>query len=95
MGLQELKEDKCPSCGESSMIVSLFQQYFHVLWLPVFPTRKKAAAQCLKCRTVVKEQAFSTQQKEVKGYLSAQFSTPMWCYSGMVLFAVLLFIKYI
>ena len=95
LGLQELKEDTCSSCGSRETVVSLFQQYFHILWVPIFPTKKRGAAQCLNCRMVTKEAAFSINQKQVIRYLKSKYKTPAWCFMGVAIFFILLLIKYI
>lgn len=40
----------CDHCGHMQHVVGGIQRYFHVYWIPVFPTSKDVIASCLHCK---------------------------------------------
>lgn len=90
LGLQQLNDSICPKCGQKKTVVSVFQMYYHILWVPFFPLRKKTAAQCLACNHVILEKKYDVNQQTVKEQLKDEYRTPIWTFSG--LFLVVLFI---
>lgn len=40
----------CPSCGRRQFVSFGVIRYFHLYWIPTFPTSKSAAIQCRHCK---------------------------------------------
>lgn len=95
LGTREIPSEVCETCQKRGGIVSIFQIYFHILRIPVFPTSRKVASQCYNCREVKTEKGFSNQQKEIGKILFKEYKTPFWSMSGAVILFALLVIKYI
>ena len=43
----------CANCGKEEHATFGVLRYFHVFWIPVFPTMKQAMIECLHCRKVL------------------------------------------
>jgi len=56
---------KCPYCDEiNSTEVFIYSYYFHIFWIPVFPTRKIAVARCTECNASRSEERFGPKLTE-------------------------------
>ena len=95
IGLKTIEEEKCVKCGSNKQVISLFQKYFHILWLPMFPIKRAAASQCLNCRNVETEKIFSDYKKSIVLELKKKFSAPFWTFTGLLLLIVLFGIKFL
>ena len=74
----------CDTCNSMGVDVSVYREYFHVFFLPIFPSgNKNAKINCSQCR----------EQKWYKGaaeiYEQAT-RTPIYFYSGMLIIAVII-----
>ena len=66
----------CPACGkEDSILMIPHQRYFHLLWVPLFPTTKHFTPVCCSCGT-----SFTIQQFPVTDEIRSQFKTPRWTF---------------
>ncbi len=95
LGLQAIEEEKCVKCGNNKQVISLFQKYFHILWLPMFPIKRAAASQCFKCRNVETEKVFSDYKKSVVLELKKKHSAPFWTFAGLFILILLFGIKFL
>lgn len=69
---------KCEECGSYTHIFKVYQDYYHIFFIPFVPhAAKRITSQCSKCGS-----ALNGQKKEF--YLS-QTRTPMYMYSGIIL----------
>jgi hypothetical protein len=93
LGLTNAKDIKCEKCGKCDVVISAFQKYFHILWLPMFPIKKDCASQCLNCQNIMVERKFSAEVKKLASKLKKQYSTPFWSFSGIFLGLLILLIK--
>ena len=93
VALIEVKSEKCTECGSKDLIISLFQRYFHFFLLPMFPLKKEAASQCLKCRDVKVEKKFSDNYKDLAKELKKKNSTPFWSFLGLTLLLLFVLLK--
>ncbi|MCU4164089.1 zinc-ribbon domain-containing protein [Carboxylicivirga caseinilyticus] len=74
---------KCEECGSFQQQFSVYQEYFHIFFIPVFPTSVKTIRTvCLNCKDTF-------NQEKVNHYLSIT-KTPIYMYSGLILFALLI-----
>lgn len=70
---QQSEAFDCPNCGAvRSVRISYYAKYFHVFWIPFFPTSKTAISQCNNCKQVLypKEmpaKLFAAYQENSKG----------------------------
>lgn len=78
----ELPDEVCEHCGEKGGVVSLFQIYYQVAFIPFVPLARRTASQCYCCRKVKMEKSFSNQQLEVSTYLKREVKTPFWTLIG-------------
>jgi hypothetical protein len=88
---KETINEKCPNCGTSNSVdMYLFQKYFHVFWIPLFPTGKTAITECTHCKQVLKQKEMPAQLKASIDPVKSQAKTPIWTFSGLALLAVLI-----
>ena len=88
LGLLETHDQTCKKCGSKKMVVSLFQPYFHILFIPIFPLKKSGAAQCLNCRNVVLNKRLDENMIVVRENLKKEYSTPIWMFVGLFLMLI-------
>ncbi|MFT6716978.1 MAG: phage FluMu protein Com [Saprospiraceae bacterium] len=93
LGLTTTKNIACKKCGKKDLVVSVFQKYFHMFWLPMFPIKKDCASQCLQCQKVLTEKRFSSSLKDIALQLKKNHKTPIWTFSGILLGLLILLIK--
>jgi hypothetical protein len=83
--------EKCPNCGTANSVdMYVFQKYFHVFWIPVFPTGKLAVSECSHCKQVLKQKEMPFQIKASIDGVKSQTKTPVWTFSGLALLAILI-----
>lgn len=77
----------CPACGTEHAIYMVPQQrYFHLFWIPLFPTSKQFTPVCSSC-----EAMFTTQKIPATSEVRSQFKTPKWTFAGLIAFGLLIF----
>ena len=70
---------KCENCNSCEQRFSVYQEYFHIFFIPIFPLGfKMIKSVCLKCNDT-----FNEEKK--KHYLSIT-RTPLYLYTGIILF---------
>jgi hypothetical protein len=75
----------CPSCETyGQMITSVYANYAHVFWIPLFPLYKKVYATCEHCETVfeLNEMAPDLRNQCVKFRRRQRF--PLWHFTGII-----------
>lgn len=51
---QQSQAFDCPNCGGLGTVHIVFQaRYFHIFWIPIFPTSKTGISQCSNCKQVL------------------------------------------
>ncbi|MFT6746026.1 MAG: hypothetical protein ACJAZ2_000364 [Glaciecola sp.] len=93
LGLTTSKKIPCEKCAKKHLAISVFQKYFHILWLPMFPIKKECASQCIKCQNVLIEKRFSDKSKEIAITLKKKYKTPFFAFSGIFLGFLILLVK--
>ena len=74
---------KCDNCNDFGQRFSVYQDYFHLFFIPMFPLGKKTIqSTCLKCND-----GFNEEKKN--HYLSVT-RTPIYLYTGLILLACLI-----
>lgn len=95
LAVEELPSKKCSKCGKKEVVISLFQKYFHILWIPIFPIKKAAATQCTSCRNVELKGDFTEEVKELELQMKKKYRTPFWTFAGLYSAIVFFLIKQI
>ena len=89
---RELPNEVCEHCGKKGGVVSLFQIYYQIAFIPFFPLARRSASQCYSCRKVKVEKSFSNQQLEISKLLKKESKTPFWTLIGAsITFTIILF----
>src|SRR5690606_6056902 len=83
---------QCPSCENQKFISFGTIRYFHLYWIPTFPTSKTVGIECTHCKRTLVDNEISTDiSKRIKAAVFTKSSViPM--FSGLILIACLLFI---
>jgi hypothetical protein len=82
--------DACTNCGNTHRIqMTVFQKYAHLFWIPLFPFGKAGATECAHCKQVLLQKEFPAQLRISYDNLKSKSKTPVWVFSGLALFAVL------
>ncbi|MBZ4189677.1 zinc-ribbon domain-containing protein [Niabella beijingensis] len=86
----------CDHCGtKNSVYLSFAVRYFHIFWIPVFPTGKKGMTQCSHCKQVLYENQLPTALRPVFYSEKQKIKTPLKYYTGLLLVGVFaLFVMY-
>lgn len=80
----ELINEKCKSCGKTNTTyMSVYQNYFHVFWIPFVPTKKTAVTQCEHCKLLLEKKEFTPDLNSVYEALKSRFRMPGWTFSGL------------
>lgn len=84
----------CPSCTNAENLhLSVFSRYAHVYWIPFFPYKKPALAQCMHCQGAWELADLPAEAGEVKqALLSVKKETraPWWQWSGLAVLVLAL-----
>jgi len=76
----------CPACGtEHTIHMVPHQRYFHLFWIPLFPTSKQLVPVCSSCGAM-----FTTQKIPVTSEVRNQFKTPKWTFTGLIALGLIL-----
>lgn len=74
---------KCENCSNYNQRFSIYQQYYHLFYVPIFPAGPRTIkTACLSCKD-------SFNDQKVLHYLSLT-KTPVYFYTGFILFIVLI-----
>lgn len=81
----------CPQCGTTgSMTGSVFGQYAHIFWIPLFPIGKTGGTQCQHCKQVLKEKEMTPAVRAGYQGLVKETKVPIWNFAGLVIVAILI-----
>ena len=74
---------KCDNCNSYEQRFSVYQEYFHIFFIPIFPLGVKTVQSvCLKCN--------DTFNGEKKNHYLSITKTPIYLYTGIILFVGLI-----
>lgn len=52
---RQINNVNCPNCeNQTSMTYSLFGEYSHIYWIPLFPLGRKNVVECNSCKRIFK-----------------------------------------
>lgn len=92
---REVLFDPCSFCGKRNTLeLTIYQKYFHILFLPFFPFRKKSKTNCSHCKQELEYFSFNKTVKERFLELKKELRTPWWMFMGSYLFFILLCIGF-
>jgi hypothetical protein len=79
----------CESCGKEEHATYGVLRYFHVFWIPIFPTMKQAVMECAHCKKVLrgKEVPERVRRDVAEKVFTRGRVFPM--FSGLVILAIL------
>lgn len=76
----------CPACGkENSVWMVPHQRYFHIFWIPTFPTSKGFTPVCNDCGSV-----FTTEKIPATPEIRSKYKAPKWTFVGLILIVSLI-----
>ncbi|QDH79616.1 zinc-ribbon domain-containing protein [Echinicola soli] len=81
----------CSHCGTNhQMILHIYQRYFDVFWIPVFPVGKTGVCECQHCKYTLRKGEMPETLRQEYQEAKAQFRTPFWSFAGLVIVAGLM-----
>lgn len=91
LGKTKLPFENCPNCDAVDLHLRCVAKYFHLFWIPMFPTDKRAFIKCHSCSVDPKITNQKTLDKIKKE--KTKFSYPLYLFAGTA--ALLLLIGYL
>lgn len=96
---KEMLSYDCENCNSKGTVTFLFlARYFHIFWIPIFPTSKKGMSQCSHCKQVLYANEMSPKMKQDYFMASAKAKRPITHYFGLfvigLLFCMIIFTVY-
>jgi len=88
--INQIRKSKCPNCGESSISFHIFQGYFHLYWVPIFPIERRKVAACEKCEVVYENKKIPQSLQSDLAYLKSTIKTPPYLFSGLIIIALVI-----
>ena len=89
--LQLLVADKCGHCNtENSIHMYVFQKYFHIFWIPVFPTGQRIVSQCTFCKQVLASNQMPDSYTDAYYRAKEQAKTPWWSFIGLAVILLIM-----
>jgi hypothetical protein len=83
--------DTCPHCRQNNTLeLSVRRRYFHLFWIPVFPTKKTISTFCGHCKQVLEKKEMPSGLLQSCEVYLPEAKTPKWMYSGLVVLAALI-----
>lgn len=87
----EGKSYDCDYCNtKGSVTFSFIARYFHIFWIPIFPTSKKGISQCSHCKQVLYENEMNARMKQDYAEASASAKRPIRHFFGLFVIGLLL-----
>jgi len=89
---------KCGNCNNAETVnMYVFQKYFHIFWVPVFPIGQRTVSQCTFCKQVLETNQMPASYSDALSDFQQQTKTPWWAFIGLgiigLIFLVGLFSK--
>jgi hypothetical protein len=88
-----LTDQECTHCGQiNTTYVNFTSRYVHCFWIPLFPIGKKAFTYCSHCKQTLSQKEMPVVYKSAVEQHKANAQTPVWHYSGLLIFCLLVFL---
>lgn len=96
LGSVTLQNSKCDYCQhENTQTISVYGNYAHIFWIPMFPLGREVFAECTHCKRTLEQKEFSPELDQLYLTYKVIFKRPFWHWLGlglMGLFIVLVFL---
>jgi hypothetical protein len=87
LGVHDPYPFQCPSCKTLGIVTfGITCEYFHVWYIPVFPTDKDGIAKCDNCDFKINSLKYNRLTKDLFRELSKKFRYPFYLYTGISIF---------
>lgn len=85
---EQMLGTQCPDCGNSQFTSFGILRYFHLYWIPVFPTSKKIGMECANCKQTLMDNDVPAHLADQirSGVFTAGRMLPM--FSGLIILAI-------
>ena len=91
--LQFLIAQKCAHCNSAETVhMYVFQKYFHIFWIPVFPIGQRTVSQCTFCKQVLEPNQMPESYSEAFNDVKQQSKTPWWAFIGLGLIGLFMLV---
>jgi len=84
LNFYETDEKQCPRCNQTGVTFRVVQTYFHVFGLPICPLQKYTGISCDQCNYTNDNVA-----NEMSILLERESRVPLYFYSGVIIFSVI------
>ncbi|MFD2287104.1 zinc-ribbon domain-containing protein [Pedobacter petrophilus] len=79
----------CTNCGSLNTVrMSFIQRYFHIFWIPIFPTSKTGISQCSNCKQALYLNEMPQALKMTYNESKKTAKTPLKYFIGLLLIAL-------
>ena len=86
---QQSEAFDCPNCGAvGSVRISFYAKYFHVFWIPFFPTSKTGLSQCSNCKQALYPNEMPANLLSAYKQSSTRAKRPLTHFIGLMLIAL-------
>lgn len=76
--------DRCPGCGTTNTTyINLYQNYFHFLFIPVFPLEKHGGSECTLCHRAIEWFNMPVLWQHRYKDLKKKTRPKLWMFSGI------------
>jgi len=80
----------CVNCGQKDFVkFTVLGKYFHLIFIPVFPTGRKGQSVCANCRHALENAQFNPEYTKEYYRISGKFKTPKRHFGWLFLFAII------
>ncbi len=83
----------CPFCKtENQMWIQGYRKYFHIFWIPFFPSWKKVYSICSHCKGVFEKYEFESKEliKCFEYFENHKIKTPWYHFTGILILLALI-----
>lgn len=95
LGTQQILGKPCPFCqSKESLWLSVYRKHAHVFWIPFFPYKRIGAAHCKVCNNYFEIKELPDNLKMDYDTLKVNVKGPIWQYSGLFIFTLLVGYSY-
>ena len=85
----KLTNTSCIYCNEQDTVyVTVTSGYFHIFWIPVFPTGKQYYSHCVHCKQTLTRYQMPVTYQNGLSEISHRSKTPIWQFIGLMLIAI-------
>src|SRR5260221_314368 len=78
----------CNYCKQGNLFLQFYQKYFHLMWIPFFPTSKIYYSICSHCKQALGKSEMDAQTRELAENEKRQVKTPLWTFIFLFLMAI-------